>query len=251
MSRDSHLLCVWLLVFSFLLAFFHILPPFLAGIFLWPLSWGDALDFLTPFVIIPSAFMIYSRLRTISGSPSGQESSARTLSTAAKIVLAFGFLCYAEGHGLHLSANSLARLLHDAKGSEIFEATYVYDEVISHIIWIGGLFLISLGLVLMAFKLSLQSLSWKKIVFLSTGAAFYGFTFTVEAIEGQTVFLSFPAAAAGFFLAFFLYLRKRKQHVENLLFLFFAIAYFISMVLFAYWGVSRSGFPQFSELGWI
>jgi hypothetical protein len=251
MNRDSDLLCIWLFGFSFLLAFFHILPPFLTSFFLWPLSWGDALDFLTPFVVIPSAFMIYSRLRTISLSLFGQESSTRTLNIAGQIVLAVGFLCYAEGHGLHLSANSLARLLQDARDSEIFKATYVYDEIISHFIWITGLFLISLSLILLAFKLSLQSLSWKKTVLLLTGAAFYGFTFTVEAIEGQTVVLAFPAAAAGFLLTFFLYLRRRKQRVENLLLLFFAIAYFLSLALFTYWGLSRSGFPQFSELGWI
>jgi len=251
MNRDSDLLCIWLFGFSFLLAFFHILPPFLTSFFLWPLSWGDALDFLTPFVVIPSAFMVYSRLRTISRSPLGQESSARTLSVAGKIILAVGFLCYAEGHGLHLSANSLARLLQDVRESDIFKATYLYDEVISHIIWISGLFLVSLSLILLASKLSLPSLSWKKIVLLSTGAAFYGFTFTVEAIEGQAVFLSFPAAAAGFLLAFFLYLRRRKQHVDNFFLLFFAMAYFLSVALFTYWGLSRSGFPQFSELGWI
>jgi hypothetical protein len=251
MKRDSDFLYIWLFCFAFLLAFFHILPPFLTDFFLWPLSWGDALDFLTPFAVIPSAYMIYSRLRTISLSPSSQESSSRTLNIAGKIVLGVGILCYAEGHGLHLSANSLARLLQDAKESEIFEATYLYDEVISHFIWIAGLYLISLSLILLAFRLSLQSLSWKKIVLLSAGAAFYGFAFTVEAIEGQTVVLAFPAAAAGFLLSFFLYLRRRKQRVENFLLLFFVIAYFLSVVFFTYWGLYRSGFPQFSELGWI
>lgn len=251
MNRDSDFLCIWLFSFSFLLAFFHILPPFLTSFFLWPLSWGDALDFLTPFVIIPSAFLIYSRLRTISLSASAQGSSTRTLNIAGKTVLAVGFLCYAEGHGLHLSANSLARLLQDARESEIFKATYLYDEVISHFIWIAGLCLISLSLILLGFRLSLPSLSWKKIVLLSAGAAFYGFTFTVEAVEGQTVVLAFPAAAAGLLLSIFLYLRRRKQRVENFLLLFFVIAYFLSVALFIYWGLSRSGFPQFSELGWI
>lgn len=251
MDRDSDLLCVWLFVFSFLLAFFHILPPFLTSFFLWPLSWGDALDFFTPFVVIPSAFMIYSRLRAISVSPHGQISSTRSLNIAGKIVLAVGFLCYVEGHGLHLSANSLARLLRDVRESEIFKATYLYDEIISHFIWIAGLFLVSLSLILLASKLSLPSLSWKKAALITVGAVFYGFTFTVEAIEGQTVVLAFPAAAAGFLVAFFLYLRRRKQGIENFLLLFFAIAYLLSVVLFSYWGLSRSGFPQFSELGWI
>ena len=31
----------------------------------------------------------------------------------------------------------------------------------------------------------------------------------------------------------------------------FLIAYFLSMLLFTCWGISQSGFPQFSELGWI
>jgi len=50
---------------------------------------------------------------------------------------------------------------------------------------------------------------------------------------------------------FFLYLKRIKQRTQNPVLFFFLIAYLISTLLFLYWGMSHSGFPQFSELGWI
>jgi len=117
--------------------------------------------------------------------------------------------------------------------------------------WVGGVFLISMGLILLAFKLPFKSLSARNIALLSVGAALYGFTFTVNGIEGQTVIFTFPAAGAGFLLALLLYLKRKKEGSLNPFLFFFLGAYFLSLLLFACWGISRSGFPQFSEFGWI
>ena len=117
--------------------------------------------------------------------------------------------------------------------------------------WDGGVFLISVALIIAAYKISFKSLSWKNFTFLALGAAFYGFTFTTNGIEGQTVIFTFPAAGFGFFLALFLYFQRKKEGNQNPFLLFFLSAYILSLLLFAYWGISRSGFPQFSELGWI
>jgi len=79
----------------------------------------------------------------------------------------------------------------------------------------------------------------------------FGFAFFVEGIEGQSVVFTFPAAGAGFLLALFLYSRRQKEKGKYPFLLFFLGTFFLSLILFASWGISHSGFPQFSELGWI
>jgi hypothetical protein len=251
MRNESDNLCIWLFLYGVFLAFFHLLPPFLTRFFLWPLSWGDTLDFLTPFAVVPFAYVLYSRLNRISQSSHSPKSSARSLHILAKVILAVGFLSYVEGHGLHLSANSIARLLQGMEGTNVFKATYLFDEIISHFIWIVGLYLISLGLIFLAWRPSFQPLIRKSMILLSAGAVLYGFTFTLEAIEGQTVVFAFPAAILGFLFALILYMKGKRENSRNPILLFFMGAYFLCILLFLYWGISRSGFPQFSEMGWI
>ena len=251
MNDESENLCFFLFFFGLSLAVFHLLPPFLDRLFVWPLTWGDALDFLTPFGVIPFAYVLYLRLNRMSQSLQNRETSSHSSNILAKVILAIGFLSYVEGHGLHLAANSIARLLQTMKDSDVFKATYLFDEIISHFIWIGGLTLISLGLILMVHRLSFQPFIKKSMILLSVGSVFYGFTFTVEAIEGQTVVFAFPAAVAGFFLVLFLSLKRKRERGRNPILFFFLIAYFLSIILFTYWGATRHGFPQFSEVGWI
>ncbi len=251
MSDESENLCFFLFFFGLSLTVFHLLPPFLGRFFVWPLTWGDTLDFLTPFGVIPFAYVLYLRLNRMSQSSQNQETSSHSSNILAKVILAIGFLSYVEGHGLHLAANSIARLLQTMKDSDVFKATYFFDEIISHFIWIGGLSLISLGLILMAHRLSFQPFIKKSMILLSVGSVFYGFTFTIEAIEGQTVVFAFPAAVACFLLTLFLYLKRKRERGRNPILFFFLTAYFLSIILFTCWGITRSGFPQFSELGWI
>jgi len=248
MKEENTHYCLWLYVFAFVYAFFHILPPFLTGFLKRPLTWGDMLDFLTPFAVIAVAYLLHSLVKK-NFHPLDDFSRRRRI--VAKIILFIGFILYIDGHGLHLSANSIARLLRTMKETEIYRATYLFDEIISHLMWDGGVFLISLSFMILVIRLPFRPLSRSHLVFLFFGAALYGFSFTVNGIEGQTVIFTFPAAFAGFLLSLVLYLRGRKQGLENPFLFFFASAYLLSVLLFSYWGIIRSGFPQFSELGWI
>ena len=137
------------------------------------------------------------------------------------------------------------------KDTELYRATYFFDEIVSHFMWHGGIFLISISLIIVTYKLPLKFLTKSNIALLAIGAAFYGFNFSVDGIEGQTVIFAFPAAGFGSILALYLYLRRKREGSQNPFLLFFFIAYLVSLLLFAYWGISYSGFPQFSELGWI
>lgn len=248
MAEEKNVSCVGLFTFGIVIAFFHVIPALLFPYLKSPLTWGDTLDFLTPFAVIPLAYLLfYSARRTLRS----LNDPDRMQSLVAKIILAFGFLLYVDGHGLHLSSNSIARLMQGMKESALFNATYLFDEIISHFMWDAGVFLISIGLMMIALRLPFESLSGSNIAFVCTGAAFYGFNFTVNGIEGQTVVFTLPAAFVGCLSAFILYTRGRRKGLHNPFYLFFMVAYFVSVVLFLYWGISRSGFPQFSELGWI
>ncbi len=248
MQEEKSIFCFFLFAFGFVYAFFHIMPVYLPAILREPLTYGDALDFLTPFFVIPLAYLLYFMAKRVLLSSYSFE---RNQGIVAKLLLALGFILYIDGHGLHLSSNSIARLLQNGTTAELFQSVYLYDEVISHFIWHSGVFLISLGLIVVAKNLPVESLNAGHVVLIISGALFYGFNFTVGGIEGQTVVLTLPAAFSGFLLAMFLYLRERKKGLKNPFFLFFSAAYFLSVLLFAYWGFTHSGFPQFSQLGWI
>jgi len=249
--KEDDFFCFWLFIFGSIFAFFHMEPIFLESFLTSPVTWGDALDFFTPFAVVPTAYLLYYHINRYSLSNPSPHPSPKRLNTLGKVILALGFLFYIEGHGLHLSANSIARLLESMKGSELYRATYLFDEIISHIIWGVGFFLISVGLILLASKISFKSLSWKNIALLSMGAASFGIAFTANGIEGQTVIFTFPAAGAGFCFALFFYLKRKKEKSSNPFLYFFLSAYCLSLILFASWGIAHSGFPQFSELGWI
>lgn len=251
MKEDSNRLYFWFFAFCFSFAFFHILPALLTSYLKWPLTGGDTLDFITPFAVIPLAYIFYSRTNKTLYSIHGQLPSLDNLRISARIFLAVGFLCYVSGHGIHLSSNSLARLVQNMKDSELYRATYLFDETISHLIWHGGVFLISVGLVIIASKFFIKSISWKNIILLSAGAVLFGFTFTAEAIEGQSVVLAFPATGVGFLLALFLYFRRQKERGKYPFLIFFLGSFLLSFILFVCWGIYHSGFPQFSELGGI
>ncbi len=250
MKEESNVLSFWLFIFGFIFAFFQITPALLGRFLALSITWGDLLDFLTPFAVIPVAYILYSRAKRTLNLQAAKEFLARPTAALAKVLLAVGALLYVDGHGLHLSSNSIARLVQGSTESELYKATYLFDEVISHFMWDGGIFLISLGLILFAGKVSIDSIDTKSAVFISLGAAFFGFTFTVNGIEGQTVVFTFPAAGAGFFFALILFLQRHKK-IQSPFLIFFICAYFLSLILFTYWGISHHGFPEFSELGWI
>jgi hypothetical protein len=248
MKEEKNIFCLLLLLYGLIFAFFHIMPTLLDSFLKKPLTWGDTLDFLTPFVVIPFVYFLYSRIKkTLCSLPH----LPKARMTLTGVMLAVSFLLYVNGHGLHLSSNSIARLLQDMKDTELYKATYLFDEIISHYMWHGGIFLISISLIIITYKLPLKSLTQSNMALLFIGAALYGFNFSVDGIEGQTILFTFPAAGFGFILALSLYLKRKREGSQNPFLLFYLIAYLLSLLLFTYWGVSHSGFPQFSQLGWI
>ncbi len=245
---DKPELSAWLFLFGLVFASFHILPALLPNFFDKPLTYGDVLDFLTPFAVVPVALLLYFRIFQIN---SPRFVHSKFLKVSSGVFLGLGILLYVDGHGLHLAANSIARLIEKANDPELFDAVYLFDEKISHILLDGGIFLTSLSLIIASHKMLHKLKSLRNFVLLFLGACLFGFTFVINSIEGQTVALVLPAVLLGLILSLALYLKGLKTGMKNTFHLFFLIAYFLSLVLLIYWGVRYKGYPQFSELGWI
>ena len=84
----------WLFIYTFIYAFFHILPPFLNYEIKNLLMIGDVFDFLTPFVLVFMVYRIYLMLL-----PHTRDNSNFLVKSVAVIILIFGAVSFVEGHG--------------------------------------------------------------------------------------------------------------------------------------------------------
>ena len=146
-------------------------------------------------------------------------------SRRAWVLAAAGAVAYVQGHGLHLAANSVGNARGDAP------PVHLWDEVMGHYVWYGGLYLLVAALALAPFE---TRSAWRWPL-----AALFGFTIATNGVEGGTAVLTLAVSVA--FLAWGV--RRR----ESLLWSAFGVA----TALLAGWAVYWQGFPQFSELGWI
>jgi hypothetical protein len=177
--------------------------------------WADWIDLILPYVVVGSA-----------------GAALAGVATPRRVWLLFGFaaVLYTQGHGIHLAANSIGNV---APG----EPAHLWDEVIGHYLWYGGL----AGLVA-ALGLALGDLarpSWRIALPLTL---LFGFTVFTNSIEGGTALLGLVTSGA--FLVWGIY---RREWLLGLL----VPTYGVALLALAGWGIYWLGFPQFSELGWL
>ena len=177
----------------------------------------DFVDLLTPYVVAAPALLALAR----TGAGRGAWSLAL-----------LGSVLFAQGHGLHLSANSI----HHATGPA--QPAYLWDEQVGHHLWFLGLALliavVTRGLAGGGVRITRSA---------PVLAALVGLTWAAQVIEGGAVpgggLLAVGLVAHGW--------RSRSDAVSRLLLLAFGI----SLLLIAAYGVWQGGFPQPSELGWL
>ena len=177
--------------------------------------WGDWIDLVLPYVVVGCAGA------ALAAAP-----------TPRRVWLLFGFaaVLYTQGHGIHLAANSIAKVAPT-------EPAHLWDEVMGHYLWYGGL----AGLVA-ALALALGDLPRPRGRVSLPLALLFGFTVFTNSIEGGTAPLGLVTSGA--FLVWGIY---RRERLLGLL----VPAYGLALVALAGWGVYWVGFPQFSELGWL
>ena len=152
---------------------------------------------------------------------------------------------------MHLSANAIARHLTPSKDLSLFVLNYSFDEIMGHIFWDSGIIILSLGIILVGFNIDQKKLSSPKQALILLASLIYGFTYFVNAVEGQTVFFTLPLAIAIPLAIWWTAYRKRIQFSRNPVLLLFLLSYIVALGLFLVWGIWQKGFPEFSELGWI
>jgi len=180
---------------------------------------GDWIDLLTPFVVVGAASVLLVAL------------DAPTLAIAVAIVAA---VLYVDGHGIHLSANSIG---HEALQGDARRVTHFWDEEWGHAEWHLGLF----GL-LLAFCLAERRPARLRPRLAVLSVVMLGWTFFTIDVEGGTWWLELAATAL--FVPWALAARRP-------LLVACASAFALGALLIGIWAVWQGGMPQFSDLGWI
>ena len=228
-------LTVLIQVFSIAFAVFFVAPPFLGKPF-GPyalMKVADVFDLLTPLVLLPLYWLLYRM---------GQKQPV-TLSGMVVFSLLAAF--WAQGQGMHLSANSIDHLLKGMETSDIYKLTHFYDEVLSHYLRDFGVVGLSAFLIVFArqnpFTEERASL-WALI----PAGIIHGFTFFLVVIESGTA----PLAGIFAILAvLFGLIWGRKRMTQQPVATFFFISYAVAVLFFIGCGVYWRGLPQFSEVG--
>jgi hypothetical protein len=195
------------------------------------MHWGDVLDLLTPLVMIP----LYWHLFT-SG---GRVAPGRTASLAFMILAAV----WVEGQGMHLAANSIGNLMGEGAGA-VQSLVHFYDEVLSHYIWHAGLLSLSVLLLLQTGRAELSGakVSW---AWVAPAGVLYGLTMFLAIDEGATVPMGLPAVVL---LALGLLLFGRPRLWGDNLQAFFLLGYGLTSLLFGAWFAAWGYFPEIMDV---
>lgn len=230
-------LSLYVLVFSIAFIMFFMAPPLLNKQFgLYPvMKVGDVFDLFTPLVLIPLYWLMYR----LDGS--------KAIGLRGSLIFMVFAAFWAAGQGMHLSANSIGHLLKDMKGSDIYNLTNFYDEVLSHYLWHSGV--LGLSAVLIYHQWQNPSTEGQAMPWIVRSAGIiYGFAYFVIVIEGATTPMGVPFAVLA---SLFILIWERKKLSQQPLLVFFLIAYLLATVLFAGWGIYWHGLPEFSKVGII
>ncbi|MCC7450400.1 MAG: hypothetical protein IT324_23475 [Anaerolineae bacterium] len=232
------------LIFAAVSAVFLLLLIVLRSPFpLYPLvSYQDALDILTPFVLIPIYWLLFKAAAQDSSSP------------AEEIVFLLLAVIWVLGHGMHLATNAIDNLIGtlarrqvvDVTGTDIYHLTYFFDEHLSHYLWDTGTVGLAALLIYREWRrpAGIQTIWWAALL----AGLIYGFTYFCIFLEGQSTALGLPFALLVTLLTLW---RGRQRLGQQPILAFFFIACLTAVVLFLGWGLYWRGFPQFSDVGLI
>lgn len=180
----------------------------------------DATDLVTPFAVVGAALAALLSLRA----------------PPRAFLLAFvATILYVDGHGIHLSANSIR---HDPVPGRAGETARFWDEQFGHLWWHLGLLALA-GAICLAEPKRNVSLSRRQA---AAVVVLFGSTLFTNTVEGGDWWLELAGAAV--FAAWALAARRPVVTA-------FAGAFAFAAALIGIWALWHGGVPQFSELGWL
>jgi hypothetical protein len=183
-------------------------------------EWADWIDLATPYAVIGTALAVLL---------------AAGAERRAWLLAAVGAVGYAEGHGIHLAANSVG----NARGNG--QPVHLWDEVVGHYVWYAGLFLLVAAIaVTLADRPRPGRWAWPI-------AVLFGVTAATNGIEGGTPYFTIAVA-----VVFVVYGWRQRAGSGLLLVVAFGVTLTLLIGWGVYWAIADGRFfPQFSELGWI
>ncbi|HEU5240593.1 MAG TPA: hypothetical protein VFU25_01145 [Ornithinibacter sp.] len=187
---------------------------------------ADWLDLLTPYAVLGTAAVVLARARA---------------TQSQWVLFGVGAVSFALGKGLHLAANSVSNVADPVvAGSSV---VHLWDEVVSHLVWFSGLFVVLLTLAWALRGVALRVAPLDLVV-----AALVAITLVNNYIEGAQPVLGLVVLATLLTLG----LRWRPAPVSRLLVVVGGLGLVLLLGWGAFWYVTDgSVFPEFSELGWI
>ena len=187
---------------------------------------ADWVDLLTAYAVIGTAAMVM--YRAVATRPQW-------------ILFGVGAVTFALGKGQHLSSNSISNVADAAVADST--VVHLWDEVVSHVIWFSGLFILLLSL-----AWALQHVTMHVGVADLLVAALVAVTLVNNYIEGGQPWLGliFLAVLLGIGIV------SRPRPVARLLLVLGGLGLLLLVGWGLFWLVTDARlFPQFSELGWI
>ncbi len=222
-----------ILIFAFLSVVFFLLLIFLRIPFpLYPLmSYQDAIDILTPLVLIPIYWQLFKNVTC----------NRSTHASQLTFMVFAGF--WAAGQGMHLSANSIDNLIGnlakqgvlDITETKVFTLTYFYDEDLSHYLWHIGVIGLAALLIYEGWRRPSDELTdWRLVI---PAAVLYGFLLFCIFLEGNTLGMGLPFVTAVTLIVIVAGRRKlRSQPILAFFFLSCLLALILIAVWRGYWG---------------
>jgi hypothetical protein len=179
-------------------------------------DFGTWIDLATPFVVLGAAAW------GLRGAPA-----------AAAVVALVGAILYADGHGIHLSANDIRH--HELTG-EAARVAHFWDERFGHLEWHLG------WLVLLAAFYVADSARVRALRADALPALLLGWALFTNTVEGGDWGLTLAAAPI-----FTIWAIARPGRATTTV----AGATLLAAALIGVWAAWQGGVPQFSEVGWL
>ncbi len=207
---------------------------------------GDLIDLLlTPLVGVGTYVLLYALIPAESDAAAPPPRAIRGLFWLLAIL-------YIEGHGMHLAADAIRSYLTPAADADLNAIAFLFDEVISHGLWLGG----ALGLAGVAsvhqrrFE-ARTKLSTEQLGLLTLSGALYGAGFGLFLLEGRVaaVFL-FPLVIAALALVADV-LHQPRRLLRRPVWAFFLPGFLTILLLFTSWWLRFGSFVEPSQVGWL